>query len=180
MNYLVRGILLFLIGPAQAMAGIDINTTTKINLPNQEVDKKYSYQEMCSWLPENISKEKNSMLAASKFADTGLQLWWNSPEVQAAAVARTTDRTEKKLRVDVTVRDENKRDHRFSLRIGAIQGLASLKYSGFANVELRYEARAEKAGIELSEKVGFNKKIVVGQYVTPIEASTGAAFRWQF
>lgn len=180
MKHLVRGIIFILIGSAQALAGVDVNSTLRFDFPKQELDKKYSYQEMCSWLPENINKEKDSVTAASKFADTGLQLWWRSPDVQAAAVARTTDRAEKKLKVDVIVRDDNKRDHLFSLKVGAIQGMASLKYSGFANLEVRYEARLAKAGIELSEKIGSDKKIILGHYVTPLEASTDAALRWQF
>ncbi len=175
-----RYILCLLLGPLPAIASIDLATTTRIDYPQQELDKKYTYQEMCSWLPENIVHQKDSTTAVTQFADRSLQLWWNSPEVQSAAVARTTDRAEKKLRADVTVRDENKRDHRFSLKVGAVQGLASIKYSGFTNLEVRYEARIQKAAVEVSEKIGLNKKIILGQYLTPIEASTGAALRWQF
>ena len=180
MKHSARWILFLLLGSTQALASIDLASTTRFDYPKQELDKKYSYQEMCSWLPENINRQKDSTTAVTQFADKGLQLWWNSPEVQAASVARTTDRAEKKLRADVTVRDDTKRDHRFSFKVGAVQGLASLKYTGYTNLELRYEARLEKAGVEVSEKIGTNKKIVLGHYLTPLEASTGAALRWQF
>ena len=176
----VRSFLCMIFGPIYAVAGIELATTVRFDFPKQELDKKYSYQEMCSWLPDNINRQKDSTTGVTQFADKSLQLWWNSPEVQSAPVARTTDRAEKKLRADVTVRDENKRDHRISLKVGAVQGLASLKYSGYTNLEVRYEARIQKAAVEVSEKIGLNKKLIFGQYLTPLEAITSAALRWQF
>jgi hypothetical protein len=163
-----------------ALAEIDVSTTTRFDFPKQDMDKKYSYKDMCSILPANIQQEKNSNLALSKFADKGLQAWWNTPDVQAAAVAKTTTKAEKKLRADVTVRDEGEREHHFMVRVGAVQGLARLNYTGYANLEIRYEARLAQTAFEISNEIWQNKKLILGHYINPVESRTGVALRWPF
>lgn len=162
---------------------LDLKSTKRLVIPVDNVTPTITSKDVEKLVPTDMAQKSNSGNIMTRIADRGFNLWFNSSAVKNSALGRTVEKTQEKLKTDVTIEEgqgDNKTKHKFSFRVEAFQALAKVEYSGWVKAAINYDARASQTNLELSEKIAENKDLVVSHKGSSKEALSMVGLGWQF
>ena len=141
-RFFLKILFFSLIFTANAVAKVELKDTTPVPLPERNIQSVNSVN-VNDFIPENLASGDQNLL--TKFADRGLQRLLNSPEVKGSAVARTADKAKFSAKGAFG-------QHQFQVDVQALQGSARVKYSGWTDLELKYDSHQAQSSLGLGWK----------------------------
>lgn len=130
-------------------------------------------------IPTDLDETKDDEVAA-KVGDHAFQSWINSPLGQSSTVGRTARKVDNALKTEMVVSGADKIDHKFTFQVLAFQSISRVKYKGWLNAEVNFDARSRKGSFEITEKIWHNKKFVISHSANNEEDLSSVGLRWNW
>lgn len=131
-------------------------------------------------LPTALTPGETSDSFVTKVADNSLALYWEESPLRQTSVGRVAESAEKKMKLEVDIKDQENTDHKFSFKVLAIQTLAKFEYTGWVKAAFNYDFKAAKTEAEIIESISKNQDLVLSQSKTSDDTSSKVSLRWQW
>jgi hypothetical protein len=141
-RFFLKILFFSLVFVTDATAKVEVGNTTPVPLPDRNI-QSIQAMNMNSFIPENLEAGDQQLL--TKFADRGLQKLMSSPEMKSSALVRTVEKAKFSAKTSI-------RKHSFQFDVQALQGSARVKYSGWTDLELKYDSRLAQSILGLGWK----------------------------
>ena len=164
-------------------AKVSVKNTRPMIIPVDTVTPKITRADVEKLVPLEMAKASTSSNILTRIADRGFSMWFNSSAVKDSAIGRAADKTQEKLRTDVTIEEgsgTNSVKHKFSMRLEAFQTMAKLEYSGWTRANVNYDASRSQTNFEIQEKAFGDKDLVVSHKASSKEALSMVGLNWNF
>jgi hypothetical protein len=130
-------------------------------------------------LLNDTSGGQDQMGLANKMANQGLQYWWNSPDTMNSSLGQTVKNVEhtfdKQLILgsgnagsggakpgSTAVESTSQKKQKIDIDVDAFQTQAKVKYEGYGNAQLVYQARDSSVALQMIETVGRSQDLIFG------------------
>jgi len=155
-----------------------VRPVKKLSLPDK-VGSVFDIQQYATKvLPPVLQKNETSDSLVTKIADNSIALYWEKSPLRQTAVGQVADAAEKKMKLEVDIKDQLNTDHKFSFKILAMQTLAKIEYSGWVKAALNYDLRGSKTEAEIIESISDRQDIVLSQSKTSDDVHSKISLRW--
>lgn len=131
------------------------------------------------FVPLDMEAGTSSSHIASKVADRGLQVWFNSDAVQGSVLGQTANTVQNTMKLDTSVQT-SELEHKFTVQLMALQASARLVYKGYLNAVLNHNASNQQTDLQFSEKVFSNKELYVKYVSTTADQLSTMGMTWGF
>ncbi|MFN3696153.1 MAG: hypothetical protein ACK4VO_01835 [Pseudobdellovibrio sp.] len=154
-----------------------IRPTKPLIMPTKK-ESVYDLQDLSlKLLPPKLDAGESSDSFMTKVADNGLALYWERSPLRQTSMGRAAEKVEKKMKVEVDLKDQNNNDHKFSFKLLAIQTLAKVEYVGWVKAALNYDFKSSKTEAEIIESISQTQDIVLSQTKSADDQSSKLSFR---
>ena len=176
-----RAILLTVLISQAAFAKVTATNTTPIQIP-QAPSNGWTQEDVSSVIPTDMSSSNDTAYVATRIGDKAVQAWFKSPTVKNSQIGRTADTVQENLKTEVSVggQDPTKTAHKFTFQVLALQAISQLRYSGWLNAALDFDARAHETRLELTEKLWSNKDLVFSHTAKADQGLSAVGLRWNW
>lgn len=163
-------------------AKVNLKKTKPLIMPIDVSEPLISAETNEKLLPKNLTVDESSASVLSQILDNGFSVWWDKSPIRQTSVGRAAEKVEKNMKAEIDFgRSANSKvDHKLSLKLLAMQGLAKLEYRGWLRAAINYDARSAKTEAEVLESIATNKDLVVSQSFAYQENKSQVSFRWNW
>lgn len=157
-----------------------VRPTKKLVMPEKKestFDVQYFSNKV---LPPALASDETSDSLITKIADNSIALYWQESPLRNTSVGRAAETAEKKMKVEVDLKDQNNIDHKFSFKVLALQTLAKIEYSGWVKAAFNYDLRTAATEAEIIESLSGAKDLVLSQSTTNTESNSKISLRWNW
>jgi hypothetical protein len=164
----------------QVCARVDYSKTQRLVLPD-EVKVTDSAEAVNAILPGAELSGRSESQVTKQILDNSIRLIWRTSPLRYSSIGQAAQKVEKTVQVEKVIQssgEENKVQHKFSFDIQGVQALAQLKYSGWVQAAIRYNARDASSSAEVSERIFHDKDLTLSQTVTAYEATSQVSLSW--
>lgn len=161
-------------------AQVDHVYSKRLFLPEKNLGTSFGDYLTYSILPSKLESGENSAVLLSKIADNSLSLVWNNSPLRYSPVGKTAETVEKKVNVEAHFKDEEQVEHKFNLKLLAIQSLAKIEYKGWMSAALNYDIRQARSEAELIESLSNNKDLILSHSIKKDENKSAVSLRWKW
>jgi len=147
----------------------------------QEINNnnKDSTEEWNKAVTSGLSPGDSANGAASKIADKSLQYWWNTSGAQNTPLGRSVVTAQNSLNKQVLL-SNGATPQRLDFTVDAFQTLAKVQYQGFTHAEMFFQARDSSVGVQMIEKLGLTRELVIGEAVRPTDQLSSVLLKWNW
>ncbi len=163
-------------------ARVDIQKTQRFILPNDASEPLLSAETSQKILPKNVEKGESGSTVLSEMLDNSFSFWWNNSPAKNTSLGQVADKVDKNLKTEVNFgkSEDQKTEHKISIKLLAMQALAKIEYTGWVQAALNYDAKAAKTEAEVFENLSQNNDLVVSHTVTSVEKTSAVSLRWNW
>lgn len=132
-----------------------------------------------NYIPENLSVAEGGTIAAQRIADKTLQFYIQNSEAKNTKMARSLTAVERLNTNFVLGKSKyREKEHKIDIAVLAFESKAKLTYEGLITAEAFYQAHDATNGIEIREKIGTNKSLILGQKSNPFDRISEVKIHW--
>ena len=154
-----------------------VRPTNPLVLPTKK-ESTYDLQHLSvKLLPPKLDAGETSSSLMTKVADNGLALYWEESPLRQTSMGRAAEKVEKKMKVEVDLKDQDNNDHKFCFKVLAIQTLAKIEYTGWVKAAFNYDFKNAKTEAEIIESISQNQDVVLSQTQSVDDQSSKLSFR---
>ena len=144
-----------------------------------QVKAEKSNVELTAIIPPGI-EQMNSDQAIRSMADRGIGEWWKVSGAKESTLGKKVEKAEKAMNQEVNLSNANSEvQHKLMFQLNAFQTRAEMKYIGFSNANVYYQASSSTVGMEISEDI-FNQKLILSHELKSKEAFSQMSLNWSW
>lgn len=163
-----------------AFAKVTVQNTLPIQIP-QAPSNAWTKEDVSKVIPTDMHDSEDAAFVATRIGDRAVQAWFNSPTGKGSAVGRTATTVQENLKTEVAVKsEEGAVEHKFTFQVLALQAISQIRYSGWLNAALDFDARARETKLELTEKLWTNKDFVISHTARADQGLSAVGLRWNW
>ncbi len=174
-------ILLTVLSTQAAFAKVTAQNTSPVQIP-QAPSSAWTQEDVSKVIPTDMKGSDDAGYVATRIGDQAFQSWFNSPSVRNSSIGRTANTVQESLKTEVSLKgnDETAVEHKFTFQVLALQAISQLRYSGWLNAALDFDARAHQTKLEVSEKLWNNKDLVFSHTASADQGMSAVGLRWNW
>jgi hypothetical protein len=130
--------------------------------------------------PTDLPPGQDSTAVANKVADNTLQYWWNNSGAKNSSLGQGVTTVEKSMQKDVNLGSgaSDAKKQKLNFAVDAFQTQAKLKYEGYGNAEMIYQARDSSVALQMVEKVGRSQDLIFGVRSSDQSSQVTYKYNW--
>lgn len=137
-------------------------------------------------IPLSLTPTRDQDLVTKQVADQTIRTIWDETGIKKTKVGKALEVVEQKLSTEIKIAEsttsvkDKKIEHKINFEVKALQNIASVKYQGFGEVWLGYEALVSQTTVSISQNILENKNLVLRQRWLPTDRFSEMYVQWNF
>jgi hypothetical protein len=137
-------------------------------------------------IPLSLSPTRDQDLITKQVADQTLKTIWDETGIKKTKVGKALEVVEQKLNTEIKIAESSTSvkdkviEHKINFEVKALQNIATIKYQGFGEVLLGYEAPVSQTTVSVSQNISDNKSLVLRQRWLPTDRFSEMYVQWNF
>jgi len=137
-------------------------------------------------IPLSLSPTTDQDLVTKQVADQTIKTIWDETGIKKTKVGQAVEAVQQKLTTEIKLAEtatsvkEKKIEHKLNFEVKALQNTANVKYQGYGEVLLGYEAPISQTTVSISQNVLENKNLVLRQRWLPTDRFSEMYVQWNF
>ena len=173
-------IFLSILSSQVAFAKVTADNTSPVQMP-QAPSNAWTQEDVSKVIPTDIKSSEDAGFVATRIGDHAFQAWYNSPTGKNSTLGRTASTVQENLKTEVALKgEEGAVEHKFTFQVLALQAISQLRYSGWLNAALDFDARAHETKLEVTEKLWTNKDFVISHTASADRGLSAVGLRWNW
>lgn len=181
----LKFVFIFLFGSCLclvAQARVDVKKTKRIVFPSNVSEPLLSEESSRRILPQKIEPGESGSSVISEMIDNSFSLWWEKSAIKTTTVGQIAEQVDKKLKTEVNLgtSEDQKIEHKISVKVLAVQTLAKIEYRGWVRAAVNYDARASRAEAEVLENLSANQDLKLSHSMKSGEQTSQLSLLWNW
>jgi prophage DNA circulation protein len=174
-------ILLTLLTSQAALARVDVKETTRVEIPTAP-STAWTADDVSKVIPTDMKSSSDAGFIATKIGDRAAQAWLSSASAKDSSLVRTANKVQNSMKSEISVKGQqtNSVEHKFTFQFLAFQAVTQLRYTGWLNAAIDFNARANETKFEITQKMFTNKDFVVSHIANSEQGLSSIGLRWNW